>query len=70
MIEVQYNDVNYTSKKNREIVFNSINDNILRDFLDNDMDLHVSRANCQLNARTQEKNVWLLEIGVVMDDMN
>ena len=43
-IEVQYNDVNYTSKKNRETVFNSINDSILRDFLDNDMDLPCEYA--------------------------
>ena len=51
MIEVQYNDVNYTSKKNREIIFNSINDNILRDFLDNDMDLPCE--SCELSIECE-----------------
>ncbi len=50
-IMVEYMDVAYSSKRGRQARFDAINDDILRDFLDNDMELPCE--SCELSIECE-----------------
>ena len=54
-IMVEYTDVAYSSKRGRHERFDAINDDILRDFLDNDMELPCDSCELSIDCETSGK---------------
>lgn len=54
-IMVEYMDVAYASKRGRQARFDAINDDILRDFLDNDMELPCDSCELSIDCETSGK---------------
>jgi len=54
-IMVEYTDVAYSSKRGRHERFDAINDDILRDFLDHDMELPCDSCELSIDCETSGK---------------
>jgi hypothetical protein len=54
-IMIEYTDVAYTSKRGRKAIFDAINDDILRDFLEHDMELPCDSCTLALDCETSGK---------------
>ncbi len=54
-IMVEYMDVAYASKRGRQARFDAINDDILRDFLDTDMELPCDSCELSIDCETSGK---------------
>mgnify|MGYP001193588785 CR=1 FL=1 len=54
-IMVEYMDVAYSSKRGRQARFDAINDDILRDFLDTDMELPCDSCELSIDCETSGK---------------
>ena len=55
-MEIEYSDIAYTSKNQRLVAFQRLNDDIIRDFFDNDMDIPCDACSLSLECEVSGKD--------------